>query len=42
MLLGVPVPAVVKFSILVVATLLGSLAVSAVVLKRVPGLRRMF
>ena len=40
-LLDVPVPAVAKFSILVVATLVGSLAVSALVLKRVPGLRRM-
>jgi len=42
LLLGLPVPAAAKFSILVVATLVGSLAVSAVVLKHVPGLRRMF
>jgi hypothetical protein len=42
LLLGFPVPAVAKFLILVVATLVGSLAVSGVVLKRVPGLRRMF
>jgi hypothetical protein len=36
------VPAVAKFSILVLATLVGSLAVNAVVLKQVPRLRRMF
>jgi glucan biosynthesis protein C len=42
LLLGLPVPAVVEFSILVIVTLVGSLAVSALVLKRVPGLRRMF
>ena len=36
------VPAVAKFAFLVVVTLLGSLAVSALVLKRAPGLRRMF
>jgi peptidoglycan/LPS O-acetylase OafA/YrhL len=41
-ILGVPVPAVAKLAILVVVTLVGSLAVSALVLKRVPGLRRMF
>jgi hypothetical protein len=39
---GLSVPAIAKFSILVVATLVGSLAVSALVLKQVPGLRRMF
>jgi peptidoglycan/LPS O-acetylase OafA/YrhL len=42
LLVGLPVPAAAKFSILVVATLVGSLAVTAVVLKHVPGLRRMF
>ncbi len=42
LLLGFPVPALVKFSILVIATLFGSLAVSALLLKRTPGLRRMF
>ena len=41
-LVGVAIPAVAKLAILVVATLVGSLAVSALVLKRVPGLRRMF
>ena len=41
-LVGVGIPAVAKFAILVVATLVGSLAMSALVLKRVPGLRRMF
>ena len=39
---GVSIPAVAKFAFLVVATLVGSLAVSALVLKRAPGLRRMF
>ena len=42
LLLGFPAPAVVKFSILVITTLLLSLAVSALALKRIPGLRRMF
>lgn len=42
LLVGVAIPAVAKLSLLVVATLVGSLAVSALVLKRVPGLRRMF
>jgi hypothetical protein len=41
-LVEVGIPAVAKLAILVVATLVGSLAVSALVLKRVPGLRRMF
>jgi hypothetical protein len=41
-ILDVPIPAVAKFAILVAVTLAGSLAVSALVLKRVPGLRRMF
>ena len=41
-ILDVHVPAVAKFAFLVVVTLLGSLAVSGLVLKRVPGLRRMF
>ena len=42
LLVGLSVPAIAKFSILVVATLVGSLAVSGLVLKQVPGLRRMF
>ena len=42
LILDVPIPAVAKFVILVAVTLAGSLAVSALVLKRVPGLRRMF
>jgi glucan biosynthesis protein C len=41
-LLDLPAPAVVKATILVFVTLAGSLAVSAVVLKRLPGLRRAF
>jgi len=41
LLVGLSVPAIAKFSILVVATLVGSLAVSGLVLKQVPGLRRM-
>jgi surface polysaccharide O-acyltransferase-like enzyme len=41
-ILDVHVQAVAKFAFLVVVTLLGSLAVSTLVLKRVPGLRRMF
>ena len=41
-ILDVRVPAFAKFAFLVVVTLLGSLAVSSLVLKRVPGLRRMF
>jgi hypothetical protein len=40
--LGFPVPAAAEFSILVIATLVGSLAVSGLLLKRTPGLRRMF
>ena len=39
---GVGIPSVGKFAILVGVTLVGSLAVSALVLKRAPGLRRMF
>jgi peptidoglycan/LPS O-acetylase OafA/YrhL len=42
LLLDLPAPAVVKATILVAVTLIASLAVSALVLKRVPGLRRMF
>ena len=42
LLVGVAIPAAAKVTILVIATLVGSLAVSALVLKRVPGLRRMF
>jgi glucan biosynthesis protein C len=42
MLLDIPAPAIVKATILVVVTLLASLAVSALVLRRVPGLRRVF
>jgi peptidoglycan/LPS O-acetylase OafA/YrhL len=41
-ILEIHVPAFAKFAFLVVVTLLGSLAASALVLKRVPGLRRMF
>ena len=41
-LLDLPAPAVVKATILVFVTLAGSLAVSALVLKRLPGLRRVF
>ncbi len=41
-LLDLAAPAVVKATILVLVTLAGSLAVSALVLKRLPGLRRMF
>jgi glucan biosynthesis protein C len=41
-LLDLDVPAVVKATILVVVTLAGSLAVSALVLKRLPGVRRAF
>ncbi len=41
-LVDLPVSAFVKATILVVVTLLASLAVSALVLKRVPGLRRVF
>ncbi len=41
-LLDLPVPALVKASILVATTLAGSLAVSALVLRRLPGLRRVF
>ncbi len=42
LILDVHVPASAKFVFLVVVTLLGSLALSVLVLKRVPGLRRMF
>jgi glucan biosynthesis protein C len=42
LLVGVAVPAALKFVVLVVATLLISLAISALVLRRVPGLRRLF
>ena len=41
-LLDLPAPAVVKATILVIVTLAGSLAVSAFVLRRLPGLRRVF
>ncbi|MEI8333287.1 MAG: acyltransferase family protein [Chloroflexota bacterium] len=41
-LVPVSVPAVVKATLLVVVTLAGSLAVSALVLRRLPGLRRVF
>ena len=41
-LLDLPAPAVAKAAILVAVTLAASLAVSAHVLKRLPGLRRMF
>ncbi len=41
-LLDLPAPALVKAAILVVVTLAGSLAVSALVLRRAPGLRRVF
>jgi surface polysaccharide O-acyltransferase-like enzyme len=41
-LVGVPIPALAKATILVVATAAGSLAVSALVLRRAPGLRRVF
>jgi glucans biosynthesis protein C len=41
-LVGVGVPAVAKFATLVVVTMVVSLAVSALVLRRAPGLRRMF
>jgi surface polysaccharide O-acyltransferase-like enzyme len=41
-LLDLPAPAVVKATILVIVTLAGSLAVSALVLRRLPGLRRVF
>ena len=41
-LLDFPAPAVVKATILVLVTLTGSLAVSALVLKRLPGVRRVF
>jgi glucan biosynthesis protein C len=42
LLLDLRVPALVKATILVLVTLAGSLAVSALVLKRLPGLRRVF
>lgn len=42
LLVGVPVPAVVKVAVLVVVTTAGSLAVSALVLHRLPGVRRAF
>ena len=42
LLLDLAVPAIVKVTILVLATLAGSLAVSALVLKRLPGVRRAF
>jgi len=41
-LVDLPAPAVVKATILVLVTLAGSLAVSALVLKRLPGVRRAF
>jgi glucan biosynthesis protein C len=42
LLVGLPVAAIVKVTILVLVTLAGSLLVSALVLRRLPGLRRMF
>ena len=42
LLLGVPIAAVAKLSILVIATLGVSLAATALILKRAPGIRRMF
>jgi glucans biosynthesis protein C len=42
MLVGVGVPAVAKFTMLVAVTVVASLAVSVFVLRRAPGLRRMF
>jgi glucans biosynthesis protein C len=42
LLLDLPAPAAVKATILVLVTLAGSLAVSALVLKRLPGVRRAF
>ena len=42
LLLDLAVPAIVKATILVLVTLAGSLAVSALVLKRLPGVRRAF
>jgi glucan biosynthesis protein C len=42
LLSSITIPAAAKFAILVAAALAGSLAVSALVLKRAPGLRRMF
>jgi len=42
LLLDLGVPAIVKATILVLVTLAGSLAVSALVLKRLPGVRRAF
>ena len=41
-LLNLPAPAVVKAALLVVVTLAGSLVVSALLLRRVPGVRRVF
>jgi glucan biosynthesis protein C len=42
LLVDLPVPAIAKATILVLVTLGGSLLVSALVLRRLPGLRRMF
>ncbi len=42
LLLDLAVPAIIKATILVLVTLAGSLAVSALVLKRLPGVRRAF
>jgi glucan biosynthesis protein C len=42
LLLDLAVPSIVKATILVLVTLVGSLAVSALVLKRLPGVRRAF
>jgi len=42
LLVGVPVPSVLKVAVLVTVTIGASLAVTALVLRRVPGLRRIF
>ena len=41
-LLDLPAPSLVKVTILIVVTLAASLAVSALILRRLPGLRRVF
>jgi len=41
-LVSVEAPSIAKATVLVVVTFLASLAISALVLKRLPGLRRMF
>jgi glucan biosynthesis protein C len=42
LLVGVPIPSIAKASALVVITLVASLAISALLLRRLPGLRRIF